>query len=377
MIAADANNSGSVTSFDIVTIRKVILGMPGAVLTAGSWRYVPKLCTETTAFINQFYDGNPFDADYTDPFQGFTRHYKSAGNNIPNADSWMDHLSLVTTSGISHEENTWSFTGVKVGDVNCSVYIDGFAPEPGDDEFAVQSGSNTGISSGAIKKIKILASVTTDVTAWQFGIRFASDSLSILAIQPGNTGTTFDVDNFYHSSPTEPGNNNGALKSIWFAQDGNAVSLDGKVLYELIVEANQNIGNLLDIFKLDTRALDMKFYNAQGQAIPNVALMLSLENTTFERSKVNRTTSDTEFQVTAYPVPFDSEINFEFMLPGEESVDISLFDATGKLVSELKIVLPAGDHQLHLPSLKDCAPGLYWYSLKAGRYSAFNKIIKN
>jgi hypothetical protein len=63
IIAADANNSGSVTTFDIIDIRKVILGITPNFSSNKSWRYIPKLHLGNPAFFSQFDDGNPFDAE--------------------------------------------------------------------------------------------------------------------------------------------------------------------------------------------------------------------------------------------------------------------------------------------------------------------------
>ncbi len=42
MIAADANRSGSITSFDIVEFRKLILGIYDELPNNTSWRFVDK-----------------------------------------------------------------------------------------------------------------------------------------------------------------------------------------------------------------------------------------------------------------------------------------------------------------------------------------------
>ncbi len=132
-----------------------------------------------------------------------------------------------------------------------------------------------------------------------------------------------------------------------------------------------------DVFKLDSRILDMKFYDEQGQVINDVILTIQLEDASFGRNKPIKSKSGSDLQAVAYPVPFDSDIVFEFELPDDESVNLSLFDATGKLVSELNMTLPAGHHQVTLPKAKNCPAGLYWYSLKAGQYYASDKITKN
>ncbi|MCE7921433.1 MAG: T9SS C-terminal target domain-containing protein [Haliscomenobacteraceae bacterium CHB4] len=72
----------------------------------------------------------------------------------------------------------------------------------------------------------------------------------------------------------------------------------------------------------------------------------------------------------------EKESIFEFELPDEEVINLSLFDATGKLVSEVNGTLPAGQHQINLPEVKNCPSGLYFYSLKAGQCFASDKIIK-
>lgn len=238
-------------------------------------------------------------------------------------------------------------------------------------------GSTTSIAVGNVKKIQVVASVANEVIAWQFATRFASDSLTILNVLPGNTGTTFDEENYYYSTPTLAGNNDGILRSIWYATDGNAVNLNGKVLFEVLVEANISIGDIKDVFKLDSRALDMRFYDESGQVIDSVGLTLRLEEASSERAESDRVKSRTDFKALVYPVPFNSEIIFAFELPDKETANLSLFDPTGKLLFETNIALPAGYHQINIPEAKGYPSGLYWYSLKAGQQQASGKITKN
>jgi hypothetical protein len=87
MIAADANKSGSVTTFDIVELRKLILGLYTELPNNTSWRFVDK----TQVFTNPM---NPF----TDVIR----------ENISLADVQTNHL----------DEN---FMGIKIGDVNGSA----------------------------------------------------------------------------------------------------------------------------------------------------------------------------------------------------------------------------------------------------------------
>jgi len=84
MIAADANKSGSITTFDIVEIRKLILGIYNVLPNNKSWRFVDYNFT----FPNV---NNPFETPFPE--------------SISIADAVTNHM---------HED----FMGVKVGDVN-------------------------------------------------------------------------------------------------------------------------------------------------------------------------------------------------------------------------------------------------------------------
>ena len=59
MIAADANVSGSITSFDVVALRRLILGLDTALIANTSWRFVNK----TFIFPNL---NNPFQTAFPD-----------------------------------------------------------------------------------------------------------------------------------------------------------------------------------------------------------------------------------------------------------------------------------------------------------------------
>jgi len=86
IIAADANQDGKVTAFDIVILRKLILGITDELPNGKSWRFIPK----SYIFPNP---ADPF-------FPAF-----------PSEISWP----------IEHYTNLFEFIGVKIGDVNFSA----------------------------------------------------------------------------------------------------------------------------------------------------------------------------------------------------------------------------------------------------------------
>lgn len=87
MIAADINNSGSITTFDMVSLRKAILGIDVAFKNNTSWRFVPT----AYEFIDPTY---PFDEDFPE---------------------------LINVNDATADELITDFVAIKIGDLNRSV----------------------------------------------------------------------------------------------------------------------------------------------------------------------------------------------------------------------------------------------------------------
>jgi hypothetical protein len=87
MIAADANRSGSITTFDIVEFRKLILGIYDELPANTSWRFVDK----TFSFPNP---ANPFQSTFPEN---------------------------VSAQNVQANQLAEDFVGVKIGDVNNTV----------------------------------------------------------------------------------------------------------------------------------------------------------------------------------------------------------------------------------------------------------------
>jgi len=232
MIAADVNNSQSITSFDAQLIRRVVLNPLLYDLPMGDWRYISRQWVNDPVFAYQFNDGNPFDATITDPYDGTLRSYLNSASG-GGYNSWMDRMRLITSNPLGQQEDAWSFYAIKVGDVNCNGYLN--LEPPGGDEstFAVPAGENTSVGNNQTKKFQVVANVSTPILAWQFGANFPSNAINIQQISDGNTGTIFDPENF--SVLEYDAQNIGEFRSLWYSTDGTAKNLNNKVLFEFTV----------------------------------------------------------------------------------------------------------------------------------------------
>jgi hypothetical protein len=385
MIAADANYNGAITTFDISTIRKIILGIEPNFPENRSWRYIPKMYVGNPAFYSQFDDGDPFDAKLVDPFIGTTREYKCPTPNpgdpqppIPNNCTWMDHVSVSTTHPLAQLENTWSFVGVKVGDVNCSAKSDGNLVEDDPDEtfFTTLTGLPVAINSGEFKKIQVIAESEQEVIAWQMGASFAADSLEFFSFLPGNVATTFDLDNFHHADGGGSESGVSKINALWFATDGNEKQINNKILFEFVVQANAPIPALESFLKLNASGVTpLKFYNEAGDLVP-VTLKLNALNFAGGREALNMVEENQLSKVSVVPVPFEDAFVVNFSLVKEANVSLQLYQADGRLVSTTHRQFTQGAQEMVVDGLANAPSGVYYYSITSEGFTHHGVISK-
>ncbi len=150
-LAADMNKSGSVTAFDMVNMRQIILGITAGDYADNPWRYVPA----SGAFTN--------------------------GNGT-------DEVSL--TEGIliptlSEEVTTLDFIAIKMGDLNRSVQIGDFAKtdDRNNNEPLVFNFQDQYVKSGENVNLAIPTMALQNIQSLQFGLSF--EGLTLLEIESG------------------------------------------------------------------------------------------------------------------------------------------------------------------------------------------------
>lgn len=367
MIAADANRSGSITTFDIVETRKVILGINSNFSGNVSWRYIPNLCTGNQSFLNQFNDNNPFDALFTDPFNGSIRRYNCSNPQpaIPNNCTWMDHVSIVPNDPLAQIENSWSFTGIKVGDVNCTATSDELVSDPDELFFLSETGTPLYIAQGQFKLISVIAESPDSVVAWQLGVSFSADSLDLHSFHQGDVATTFDLNNFHHIDGGGSESGTSKINALWFSLDGSTLEINDKVLFQFMVEANVSIPTLESFLHLNTpAATPVKFYNGAGEVIP-VSLKLNAVNAVGARADGSVANLNPISNVQVAPVPFNDAIDFNFTLEQDAAVRVNLHHADGRLLASQNIWLTKGDQEVRFLGISNAPSGIYYYTLSS------------
>jgi len=209
------------------------------------------------------------------------------------------------------------------------------------------------------------------------GIEFAEDSLEILQIQPGNSGETFSLDNF---GLTEVAS--GKLKALNFSETGSGINLNGKTLFTIVLKALKPISSIGQQFKLKNTVLPKKIYSTNGDEIESLDLQLNILQGSIMvggseyKLGMKNNSSSFSYNLTEYPVPFGSEITFEFELPKEEQIQLSIYDTFGRILLGRNEKFTKGYQSIMLDQLESIPAGLYWYSLEIGDDILFGKIIK-
>lgn len=153
MIAADANKSGSITTFDLIELRKLIMGIYTELPNNTSWRFVDS------------------DFEFPNPMNPF-------------ATSFPEQVSV--EDGLFSD--TLAFYGVKIGDVDCTATLHGLAPDP-DYPDALLAMPDTLLAAGQVYELPIYMVENTSWQGYQFALNFDPQKLELQALTPHDWST--------------------------------------------------------------------------------------------------------------------------------------------------------------------------------------------
>ena len=322
VIAADANNNGSVSAVDLITIRKVILGLKeGFPNDDMPWRFV---------------DANQSWEDPMSPFP------YSQSISIKDHDTTMPNNN---------------FIAVKIGDVNSTVVVNGFADAP----VSTRNGNalelvvnNAEFEAGDNVEIPVTAANFDKIAGTQFTMLFDTDLVEFEGIVPGALSLT--EANFGHSYLAE-----GYVTASW--NDTKAVSADeDEVLFtiNLVATSASSISNALAINSDITRA------EAYTEELESMDVQLTIEG---------QVAGEGYALYQNMPNPFGSETTISFRTPVDGPVTLTIYDVNGKLVKKISDTFNKGTNSIMLNVEDLQAKGIFYYKMEAAGYSATKKMI--
>lgn len=329
LIAADANKSGTVTTFDIVELRKLILHHYESLPNNTSWRFI----NVAQVFSNP---QNPF------------------------AEILEENNCLtITDSAVA----SMKFIGIKTGDVNLSAKASSKYPTvPPSDSLAgsvEERGPETAIyyfdaadrtvSEGEIFTLKINGN--PDLTAWQFSLN--ADFLEVLDIIPGNFQNMIDFGVF-----TQPSGNGAYITSLAF-QPVTDFSIQFKA---------QKSGKISDWLYFSNVLTPSLGYTDN--------LQVGIELRFSESSNTSFTLGAGNVLHQNSPNPWQHTTVMPFELQAASDVTIRITNAAGKVVATQSGWYPAGYHTVKIDQSQVKAKGVYFYQIETAGGVLTRKMVK-
>jgi len=338
LIAADVNLSGGVTTYDYVAIRWVFFQIKPN-FPAGTWHFVPEYYFTNTNFETGF-ETLPFTATY-------------AGIPYP---LYLDQVTLDMDDNSASNPDSWSFRGIKMGDVNCDMNVDELNQD--DEEELVTIGSAIGpcIQTNDVITIDLHALSAQPLLSYQLGIKFDETALQYLGSSSGNL-PYYDTENF--------ATKNGELRTFWHSNTLQPVSMENpKTIFKLHFKATDNFCNLSDVFYLDNEVKRSIFYNADLQPMEG-GLALSYQ----KEAPIGRLLS-------VYPNPTANASTFAFQLDQSCTVEICVSDYLGGILN-MSQSYTAGMYAYTFPSLSSLANGPLNFTVKIGNLTYSGILFKS
>jgi hypothetical protein len=323
MIAADINKSGTITTFDMVELRKLILFIDTEFQNNTSWRFV--------------------DAEFVFP---------NASN--PFTTSFPEIFNVNDLQG----EEIGDFVAVKVGDVNCSAQVNPFAGS-GDDRSAngelVFGVQDEAIVAGETYTVDFTAADFAEVLGYQFTLAFDNNTLEFVDVETSLEGLT--EGNFGMSMLNE-----GIITTSWNTTNAVSLDADAKVFsLTFVAKSNAQLSEVL--------AVNSRYTKAEGYDNDVNLLEIGL-------SFNGATSVSGAFELYQnQPNPFKDETTIGFNMPEAGFASLTIYDVSGKLLHRVEGEYAQGFNQVSLNRSDLAATGVVYYQLDTENDSATKKMI--
>ncbi len=303
-IAADVNNSGHVSILDLVELRKVVLQQQHEFTNNSIWRFIDK------DFVFQNLD---------DPLS----------ENFPESITQIHN----------HSDFEMDFIGVKVGDLNQSVYWDSMRVIA--DRAAPSLFLTENVLFEKDEKVSVSISSTDDLRGFQFALAFDESQLNFEQITPlakGASASNFNISKIQ--------------KGIILVSFNEAIESETP-LFEIAFTANTR-GDLRDALSFDESRISAEVYSHEYR-ISRAALEFYEEGIEIGQ----------QFELFQnQPNPFSNQTTIGCRIEQPMIVILEVFDLTGKIILRQRKQLPRGIHSFRIDNKTFGKSGVYSYKLK-------------
>jgi hypothetical protein len=313
-IAADANNSKSVSAIDLIEIRKLILGLQDQFPVNQSWRFVPK------------------------------------GTEMAPGNPWPYNEQIEIPQVGNGPATGFDFVGVKIGDVNNSVQANAaqILPRASKRPINIMATGHGKIEAGEEFEVELEFPEVVSGFQWTMettGLEYEGVSSDDIQITDQNVGLLGNgvVTMSWNGDLTEKG-----------SQSGMSLTLKFKVIQS---------GRLINMMDLSSRIATAEAYTSKGEILD--------VNLTFNSSSVF-----TDFALYQNkPNPWSNQTIIGFYLPADAPATFTIYDVEGKVLKTIYNQYKAGYNSIILSDRDIPSAGVLYYRLDSGAYSASKKMV--
>jgi hypothetical protein len=318
LIAADANDSESITALDLIELRKLILGIYTELPNNTSWRFVDK------------------EYSFPDPYNPWMQVWPETYVINP----------LVT--GIHRAD----FFGIKVGDVNNTVKANATSIVPrGSGDILGLVIDDQQVTSGEVVEVPVYADVALSLEGLQFSFN-VSGGLKLSDVKAGILDVTTEHFGWI---------NNRVLTSSWNQAGGITVKSD-QPLFTLVLTADQTVrlSNVLEIASAPTQP---EAYTTSNDIMDVSLTFRGVEDALSFELLQNE------------PNPFTGRTEIGFVLPESGVATLTLFDMTGRQLFTQDIQSVKGLNKVEMTRDQIGAQGMIYYQVQFQGYTATKKML--
>jgi len=322
LIAADVNESGSITGLDLIKLRRMILDIDDSFDAGKSWTFV--------------------DADFVfpQPTNPFATTYPSVYN-----------INSLTTGEIA------DFIGIKLGDLNGSaspVLLQSGDTRSSDGQLKIKIEDEM-LKAGQRYDLAFTAKDFKDISGFQFTVDFATEYLEVLDFAGSELGK-MSADNFGFSKA-----NQGKVTVSWNETTGVNLA-DDATLFQLSFTALEAV-QLSEVLAINSSVTASEAYQADLRK----EVTLDFGKTTVDGHGFallqNR------------PNPFAQETVIGFQLPEGTETTLTVYDVAGRVLMTQQRYYEAGTHRVVVDQSDLGATGVLYYQLSTPINTATRKMI--
>ncbi|MEM9916933.1 MAG: T9SS type A sorting domain-containing protein [Bacteroidota bacterium] len=322
-IASDVNGSGTLSAFDIIEIRKLILGLIDEFPIGQVWRFVPSCVT--------FSDPNkPFDT--------------ANENCIP--QSFLDQ-----------DYNDFNIIGIKLGDPSTVGVLSSSTASEGRSQGSPFQliVEDRMLEAGQSYRIPIKSGAFSQLAALQFGLKWNQQvaELQDLSFEGSESALAVKAENFNLTQKAD-----GKMSFAWFDVEAHDLAADA-VLFYLDLKPQRAI-KLSDLLSLDA-----SLTRAEASRMDGSLLKIALD---IETDVVTN-------QIQLSPSPASNWVQIQLNQAVEQQIALDLYDLQGRKIRSLfEGRTQKGQQQLDI-SVADIPNGLYLVRMLHGKEQCSLKLL--